>query len=224
MLAGGEWVDPLSGKWLESVNPFTAEAWALVPEGSAADVDRAVAAAKNAFHAGEWSKLTATARGALLVRLGDLISDDAERLATIESTDNGKLLREMRAQLDYVPQWFRYFGGLADKIEGRVIPIDKPGVFNFTREEPLGVVAAITPWNSPLTSSRLEAGSSPGGREHRGLEAVGVFVGFRAGIRQTVREGRFSSRCREHSQRIRKRRGRTAHQSSRCRQGRVHRG
>ena len=143
-------MDPLSGKWLESVNPFTAEAWALVPEGSAADVDRAVAAAKNAFHAGEWSKLTATARGALLVRLGDLISDDAERLATIESTDNGKLLREMRAQLDYVPQWFRYFGGLADKIEGRVIPIDKPGVFNFTREEPLGVVAAITPWNSPL--------------------------------------------------------------------------
>jgi len=150
MLAGGEWVDPLSGKWLESVNPFTAQAWALVPEGSASDVDRAVAAAKNAFYQGEWSNLTATDRGALLVRLGDLIADGAEALATIESMDNGKLLREMQAQLNYVPQWFRYFGGLADKIEGRVIPIDKPGVFNFTREEPLGVVAAITPWNSPL--------------------------------------------------------------------------
>ena len=75
---------------------------------------------------------------------------EADRLAEIESTDNGKLLAEMRTQLNYLPQWFHYFGGLADKIEGRVIPIDKPGVFNFTREEPLGVVAAITPWNSPL--------------------------------------------------------------------------
>ena len=75
---------------------------------------------------------------------------EADRLAEIETTDNGKLLAEMRAQLNYLPQWFHYFGGLADKIEGRVIPIDKPGVFNFTREEPLGVVAAITPWNSPL--------------------------------------------------------------------------
>ncbi len=75
---------------------------------------------------------------------------EADRLAEIETTDNGKLMAEMRGQLKYIPQWFHYFGGLADKIEGRVIPIDKPGVFNFTREEPLGVVAAITPWNSPL--------------------------------------------------------------------------
>ncbi len=71
-------------------------------------------------------------------------------MAEIESTDNGKLIAEMRGQLNYIPQWFYYYGGLADKIEGRVIPIDKPGVFNFTREEPLGVVAAITAWNSPL--------------------------------------------------------------------------
>ena len=75
---------------------------------------------------------------------------EADRLAEIETRDNGKLITEMRAQLRYLPQWFHYFGGLADKLEGRVIPIDKPGVFNFTREEPLGVVAAITPWNSPL--------------------------------------------------------------------------
>ena len=150
MLAGGEWVDPLSGKWFESVNPFTGQPWALVPEGSRADVDRAVGAAKKAFDDGEWPAMTATARGILLVRLAGLVADEAERLATIESTDNGKLLAEMQAHMNYVPQWFRYFGGLADKIEGRVIPIDKPGVFNFTREEPLGVVAAITPWNSPL--------------------------------------------------------------------------
>ncbi len=150
MLIGGKWIEPASGTWFESINPFTAKAWALVPRGGKDDVDRAVAAAKAAFYGDDWRKLTATARGELLRRLADLIAADAEKLAEIESTDNGKLIAEMRGQLNYIPQWFRYFGGLADKIEGRVIPIDKPGVFNFTREEPLGVVAAITPWNSPL--------------------------------------------------------------------------
>jgi (Z)-2-((N-methylformamido)methylene)-5-hydroxybutyrolactone dehydrogenase len=149
MLIAGEWVEPLSGEWFESINPFTAAPWALVPRGNAADIERAVAAARSAYY-GDWRKLNATARGALLRRLADLIAADAERLAEIETTDNGKLLAEMRTQLKYIPQWFHYFGGLADKIEGRVIPIDKPGVFNFTREEPLGVIAAITPWNSPL--------------------------------------------------------------------------
>jgi aldehyde dehydrogenase (NAD+) len=149
MLIGGEWVEPASGAWIESVNPFTATPWALIPRGSKPDVDRAVDAASEAFR-GEWRRLTATARGALLRRFGDLVAAEAKNLAEIESTDNGKLIAEMRAQLNYIPQWFYYFGGLADKVEGRVIPIDKPGVFNFTREEPLGVVAAITPWNSPL--------------------------------------------------------------------------
>jgi (Z)-2-((N-methylformamido)methylene)-5-hydroxybutyrolactone dehydrogenase len=149
MLIGGKWVDPASGEWFESVNPYTAKPWALVPRGSKDDVDRAIAAAKCAFQ-GEWRKLTASARGALLHKFGELVAAEAQRLAEIESTDNGKLIAEMRGQLNYIPQWFYYYGGLADKIEGRVIPIDKPGVFNFTREEPLGVVAAITPWNSPL--------------------------------------------------------------------------
>jgi (Z)-2-((N-methylformamido)methylene)-5-hydroxybutyrolactone dehydrogenase len=149
MLIAGEWVDPQSGEWFESINPFTAAPWALVPRGNAADIDRAVAAARSAFY-GDWRKLNATARGSLLRRLADLIAAEADRLAEIETTDNGKLLAEMRTQLKYIPQWFHYFGGLADKIEGRVIPIDKSGVFNFTREEPLGVIAAITPWNSPL--------------------------------------------------------------------------
>jgi len=150
MLIGGEWVEPTSGTWFESVNPFTAAAWALIPRGGRVDVDRAVVAARSAFYASDWRKLTATARGNLLHRLADLIAEDAAKLAEIETSDNGKLIAEMRSQLSYIPQWFRYFGGLADKIEGRVIPIDRPGVFNFTREEPLGVVAAITPWNSPL--------------------------------------------------------------------------
>ena len=149
MLIGGAWADPASGEWLESLNPFTAAPWAMIPRGSKNDVDRAVEAARKTFY-GDWRKVTASARGALLHKLGELIAADAERLGQIESTDNGKLIAEMRGQLNYIPQWFYYFGGLADKIEGRVIPIDKPGVFNYTREEPLGVVAAITPWNSPL--------------------------------------------------------------------------
>ena len=149
-LIGGQWSEPASGVWFESMNPFTGAPWALIPRGGKLDVDRAVAAAKAAFYDGEWRKLTATARGALLSRLGALITAEAGRLAEIETTDNGKLIAEMRGQLTYIPQWFHYYGGLADKIEGRVLPIDKPGIFNFTREEPLGVVAAITPWNSPL--------------------------------------------------------------------------
>jgi acyl-CoA reductase-like NAD-dependent aldehyde dehydrogenase len=149
-LIGGQWNEPASGVWFESMNPFTGAPWALIPRGGKQDVDRAVAAAKAAFYDGEWPKLTATARGALLSRLGALITAEAGRLAEIETTDNGKLIAEMRGQLTYIPQWFHYYGGLADKIEGRVLPIDKPGIFNFTREEPLGVVAAITPWNSPL--------------------------------------------------------------------------
>jgi aldehyde dehydrogenase (NAD+) len=149
MLIGGEWVPAAGGEWFESENPFTGKAWALVPRGGSADVERAVDAAFKAFR-GPWRELTASARGAILRRFADLVAENAERLGEIETRDNGKLITEMRGQLRYIPQWFHYFGGLADKIEGRVIPIDKPGVFNFTREEPLGVIAAITPWNSPL--------------------------------------------------------------------------
>jgi aldehyde dehydrogenase (NAD+) len=150
MLIDGAWVGAASGEWFESINPFTAQPWALVARGAKADVDRAVAAAKNAFYGSAWRGVTASARGALLRRLADLLETEADRLAEIETTDNGKLLSEMRAQLHYAPKWFHYFAGLADKIEGRVLPSDRPGFFNFTREEPLGVVAAITPWNSPL--------------------------------------------------------------------------
>ena len=150
MHIGGEWVDAASGETFESDNPFTAEPWALIPKGGPDDVDRAVDAAHAAFTEGDWSKMTPTQRGHLLRKLGDLLSDNADRLAEIEVRDNGKLIAEMSAQMNYMPQWYHYFGGLADKIEGSVIPIDKPGHFNYTRWEPLGVCACITPWNSPL--------------------------------------------------------------------------
>lgn len=136
--------------FFESFDPFTGKPWARIPRGEAADVDATVAAAKAAFRGGPWRAMTASARGRLLVKLADIIEAEADRLAVIEVNDNGKLLAEMSAQVKYLPQWFRYYGGLADKIEGGVLPIDKPAMFAFTKREPLGVVACIVPWNSPL--------------------------------------------------------------------------
>ncbi len=150
MLIGGAATDSVSGRWFESFNPYTGKPWALVPQSVPEDVERAVAAARNAFRSREWRGLTPTARGKVLFKLADLVAARADELAAVETTDNGKLILEMRAQLRYLPEWFRYFAGLADKLEGRVIPLDRPGLFNFTLEEPLGVIAAIVPWNSPL--------------------------------------------------------------------------
>jgi aldehyde dehydrogenase (NAD+) len=150
MYVGGEWVAPSSGEWFESYNPFTGEPWAMIARGNAADADHAVRTAHAAFSDGPWPQMTPTQRGALLRKLGDLVAQNAQHLAEIEVRDNGKLIAEMSAQLNYVPQWYYYFGGLADKVQGAVIPLDKKGYFNFTRYEPLGVVVAITPWNSPL--------------------------------------------------------------------------
>ena len=150
MYVGGEWVDAGSGDVFESDNPYLGEPWALIPRATAADADRAVRAAHAAFTSGEWPRLTASQRGALLRRLADLITQKSAALAEIEVRDNGKLYAEMSAQTAYMAQWYHYYGGLADKIEGAVLPTDKPETFNYTRYEPLGVVVAIVPWNSPL--------------------------------------------------------------------------
>ena len=141
--------DPAGGKWFDTVNPYPGEAWAQIAHGDASDVDSAVKAAQAAFE-GEWGALRPTQRGQLLLRLADLIEQNAAHLAEIEVRDNGKLYAEMSLQTRYMAGWYRYYGGLADKIEGAVIPTDKANTFNFTRHEPLGVVAMITPWNSPL--------------------------------------------------------------------------
>jgi acyl-CoA reductase-like NAD-dependent aldehyde dehydrogenase len=150
MFIDGRWVDSASGETFETENPFTSQPWATIPRGTAEDVDRAVSAAHRAFTSGEWPKMTPSRRGALLRRLGDLIAEKSAFLAEIEVRDNGKLYAEMSMQTAYMPQWYYYFGGLADKVEGAVIPTDKAETFNYTRYEPLGVVAAIVPWNSPL--------------------------------------------------------------------------
>ena len=146
----GAYVDPVRGQFFESLDPYRAEVWAEMPRGTAADVDRAVAAAKRAMTTGPWATMSASARGKLMRRLGDLVAENAERLAEIEVRDNGKLFSEMAGQLKYHPEWWYYFAGLADKIEGSVIPIDKPDHLAFTDHEPVGVVGAITAWNSPL--------------------------------------------------------------------------
>lgn len=150
MLIGGEWVPSLSGKTLDSTNPFTGRVWATVQEAAAEDVDRAVKAARHAFDEGPWGKMTGTERARLLRRFADLLGENAEELAYVESTDNGKLLREMGAQMKGLPEWYYYFAGAADKVQGATIPSDKPNFFVYTRKEPIGVVGAITPWNSPL--------------------------------------------------------------------------
>jgi (Z)-2-((N-methylformamido)methylene)-5-hydroxybutyrolactone dehydrogenase len=146
----GRFVDSQSATWFETANPYTGKPWAEIARGNAADVNQAVDAAYDAAWNGPWATTTASERGALLRRIGDLVAANAERLAAIEVRDNGKLMAEMLAQLRYIPNWYYYFGGLADKIEGSVIPLDKKGYLNYTRYEPLGVVAIITPWNSPL--------------------------------------------------------------------------
>ncbi len=150
MWIGGEWVESASREYFESDNPYLGKPWALIPKGNAQDADRAVRAAHAALTSGPWPRMTASQRGALLRKLADLIAPEAKRLAEIEVRDNGKLFAEMSAQTAYMAQWYYYFGGLADKIEGSVIPIDKPETFNYTRHEPIGVVVAIVPWNSPL--------------------------------------------------------------------------
>jgi acyl-CoA reductase-like NAD-dependent aldehyde dehydrogenase len=150
MLVGGEWIEARSGKTFESVNPYTGRVWATAPEAGEEDVDRAVRAAREAFDEGPWGGMTGTERARLMRRLAELIAENAESLAVVETTDNGKLLREMSGQLGALPEWYYYFAGAADKIQGDTIPSHNPDFFVYTRREPIGVVGAIVPWNSPL--------------------------------------------------------------------------
>ncbi|MHB1833679.1 MAG: aldehyde dehydrogenase [Solirubrobacteraceae bacterium] len=139
-----------SGATYPSINPATGACWARFSDAGPDDVACAVAAAGRAFVSREWGELSATRRGRLLMRFGDLVAEHAQALATVETWQNGKLVREMQAQMQVIPDWLYYFGGLADKVQGSVIPLDRRSVLNYTLREPLGVVGVITPWNSPL--------------------------------------------------------------------------
>ncbi len=150
MLIDGEWVDAEGGKTFASVNPATGEIWAEIPEAGEADVNRAVEAAYRAFIEGPWSRTTPSERGRTLRKLADLLAERSEDLGRAETIDTGKMLKETRWQAKYIAEFFHYNAGLADKVHGATLPIDKPDLCVFTTREPLGVVAAIVPWNSQL--------------------------------------------------------------------------
>lgn len=157
MYIDGAFCDGHDAQVMTTQNPATGQNWATFACAAPQDVDRAVQAARRALDTPAWRDMTQTQRGKLLYRLGDLIAENAEALGRIETTDSGKLLAETATQTGYVGDYYRYYAGLADKIEGAVLPIDKPDMHVFTRREPIGVVAAIVPWNAQmfLTATKL---------------------------------------------------------------------
>ena len=156
MFINGEWVNSDTEKTFETLNPENNKPWAVVPEASASDVDRAVKAAQNAFE-GDWPKLLPKERARYLRMIGDKLRDNAEHLGKIETIDTGKLYRETYKQANYIAEYYDYYAGLADKVEGSVLPIDKPNIQAITTRIPIGVIAAIVPWNSQmfLTATKL---------------------------------------------------------------------
>lgn len=153
----GKWVDGANGQVMASQNPATGADWATFACAAPSDVDRAIAAGRRVLNDPAWRDMTQTQRGKLLYRLAELIEENAQRIGQIETTDSGKLLAETATQSAYVGDYYRYYAGLADKIEGAVLPIDKPDMHVFTRREPIGVVVAIVPWNAQmfLTATKL---------------------------------------------------------------------
>ncbi len=156
MFINGEWVDSESKKTFKTLNPENNEPWAIVPEANNKDVDKAVKAAQKAFD-GEWPKLLPRERGKYLRAIGNQLRENAELLGKIETIDTGKLFRETNKQANYIAEYYDYYAGLADKVEGTVLPIDKPNIQAITTRIPIGVIAAIVPWNSQmfLTATKL---------------------------------------------------------------------
>ena len=153
----GNWTEGSTGQLMESENPANGESWATFACAAPDDVERSITAAKRALNDPTWRDMTQTARGKLISRLADLIEEHAEEIGRVESRDSGKLAIETVGQCKYVADYYRYYAGLADKIEGRVLPLDKPDMHAFTTRRPIGVVATIVPWNAQmfLTATKL---------------------------------------------------------------------
>ena len=149
MYINGEWINSSSGKKIETLNPETNEVWATVPEANDEDVDFAVHSAQKAFDT-SWSKLHPRDRAKYLRLIANELRNNAEHLGKIETIDTGKLFRETKTQANYIAEYYDYFAGLADKVEGTVVPIDKEDMQVTTTRVPIGVVAAIIPWNSQM--------------------------------------------------------------------------
>jgi aldehyde dehydrogenase (NAD+) len=158
MFIDGQWTDAADGRTFESHNPATGQPWAEIPEATANDVDRAVRAAHLAFNEGEWPAMLPTARGRLLRKLADLLASRSEDLGRIETIDTGKMLKETRWQAKYIAEFFHFYAGAADKVMGQTLPIDKPDMWAMTLREPIGVVAAVVPWNSQMFLAAVKIG------------------------------------------------------------------
>jgi len=150
---GGQWVHPPGATYLKVVNPHSGEVWAEVVDATPSDVDKAVEQARDAFLSPAWREVKPSARAKLMWNFGGILEQYADELAELETKCNGKVIRETRAQMRSFSKWFYYFGGLADKIHGDVVPVETEGMLSYTVREPLGVVAIISPWNSPLLIS-----------------------------------------------------------------------
>ncbi|MEM7440291.1 MAG: aldehyde dehydrogenase [Pseudomonadota bacterium] len=157
MLIDGEWVPASDGKTFTSFDPSTGEDWAVVPEATEADVDRAVRAAAAAMD-GPWGGMTPTERGKALSRLAVLMAEHSEELGGLETRDTGKMYSETAWQAKYIAEYLQFYAGAADKISGDTLPIDKPDMFVFTEREPVGVVAAVIPWNSQMFLTAVKLG------------------------------------------------------------------
>jgi (Z)-2-((N-methylformamido)methylene)-5-hydroxybutyrolactone dehydrogenase len=150
LFINNEFIYPRKREVYESINPATGKVWAMIARGGREDIDEAVRAARIAFEQGPWRLATGTSRAHMLRKLGDLIAENAEKLAYLESMDNGKPFKEtLNGEIPMVKEWFYYYAGLADKVYGTYIPIDH-NVFTYTKKDPVGVVGAIIPWNSPM--------------------------------------------------------------------------
>src|ERR1700733_5182295 len=164
MLINGKWVEAASGKTFETYNPATGEVLAHVAEGDREDINRAVKSARAAFEIGRWSQLTASERGRAIWKLADLLEENLEEFAELESLDNGKPLKVARAaDVPLAVDLFRYMAGWATKIEGNTIPISVPYApgaqyLAYTLREPVGVVGQIIPWNFPLLMAAWKLG------------------------------------------------------------------
>ena len=145
----GQWREGRASRRFDAINPYTAQPWATVAQAETEDVDAAIAAAHDAFER-TWSRVSGYERSRLIAKLADLLQADAERMGRLESTDNGKIIRETQTQMVLAARQYRFFAGYADKLWGQQIPLDQRDVFDYATREPLGVVALITAWNSPM--------------------------------------------------------------------------
>jgi aldehyde dehydrogenase (NAD+) len=149
LLINNAWVDPVDGGLFETYNPATGEVIAEVAAGTAADVDKAVKAARRALEKGPWGTMDAAERGNLLLELADLVERDSQSLAALESLNSGKTINDAIGDMQGVANTLRYYGGWADKIEGRTVPV-RGNFLSYTLRQPVGVVGQIIPWNFPL--------------------------------------------------------------------------